>query len=96
MAVCARCTGLYVGAALAAPFVVFAAAAPLASRRARWILSLAALPTLITWTLEFTGVTPFSNLGRFVAALPLGFAAAFLVLRLFGRQESSRLKPEGA
>ena len=36
----------------------------------------AALPTAITWGLEFAGVAGFSNAVRFIAALPLGFAAA--------------------
>jgi len=79
MAVCARCTGLYVGAALAAPFGL-AAAAALASRRNRRVLLAAALPTLITWTLEFAGIAAFSNIVRFGCALPLGFAASWLVL----------------
>lgn len=79
MPVCARCTGLYVGAAIGAPIAVVTAAA-MASARARAILAVAALPTLVTWSLEFAGVVPFSNVARFVAALPLGFAAAWLVL----------------
>jgi uncharacterized membrane protein len=77
--VCARCTGLYAGAAIAAPLALFIASA-LNSSRARRIALAAALPTAITWTLEFAGVASFSNAMRFVAALPLGFAAAWLVL----------------
>jgi uncharacterized membrane protein len=76
--VCARCTGLYVGAALATPIALVATA--MASSRARWSLALAAVPTAVTWTLEFAGLAHFSNASRFVAALPLGFAAAWLVL----------------
>src|SRR6266545_3773976 len=79
MAVCARCTGLYVGAAVAVPFALLAAYA-LSTSRARRILAIAALPTLITWSLEFAGFAHFSNLTRFVAALPLGFTAGRLVL----------------
>jgi uncharacterized membrane protein len=86
--VCARCTGLYVGAAIAAPFAVTLAAA-FASSRARWILGLAALPTAITWILEVAGLVPFSNVSRFVAALPLGFAAAWLVLSTIGDDRAS-------
>ncbi len=90
MAVCARCTGLYAGAAAAVPFVLLLGAAALPSRRARWILAVAALPTLITWTFEFAGLAAFSNLSRFIAALPLGFAAAFLVLGITrGRSDSA-------
>jgi uncharacterized membrane protein len=76
--VCARCTGLYAGAALAAPIALVAAVAMTRSR-ARRLLLVAALPTAITWTLEFAHVMPFSNAARFLAALPLGFAAAWLV-----------------
>jgi uncharacterized membrane protein len=79
VAVCARCTGLYAGAAAAAPLALFMASA-LTSGRARRIAFAAALPTAITWTLEFAGAAHFSNTIRFVAALPLGFAAAWLVL----------------
>ena len=79
MAVCARCTGLYAGAAVAAPLALVAAAA-LAASRARLALLVAALPTAVTWTLEFSGLVHFSNSARFAAALPLGFAAAWLVV----------------
>ena len=79
--VCARCTGLYVGAALAVPFALRGARA-VSGRRAQFILAWAALPTALTWTLEFAGVYPFSNAIRFAAALPLGCAAAWLVLRV--------------
>ncbi len=81
--VCARCTGLYLGAALAIPLPLVTATT-LASRQNRRILVVAALPTLITWTLEFTGLVPFSNVVRFVAALPLGFAAAWMVFAAIG------------
>jgi hypothetical protein len=47
------------------------------------VLGLAAMPTVITWTVEFAGLAHFSNTARFTAALPLGFAAAWLVLGLF-------------
>jgi len=78
-AVCARCTGLYFGAALSVPFAI-AVGRALESERARWRLGLAALPTALTWSLEFGGIVPFSNLSRFVAALPLGAVAAWLVV----------------
>lgn len=77
--VCARCTGLYVGAAVAAPIALIAATSA-AVRRARGVLLAAALPTLVTWTLEAAHLAPFSNVARFGAAVPLGFVAAWLVL----------------
>lgn len=79
MPVCARCTGLYVSAAAAVPLAVLFAV-PLTARRARLMLLLAALPTALTWGLEYIGVMPFSNATRALAALPLGFAAAWLVV----------------
>ena len=79
MPVCARCTGLYLGAAIAGPLALLAAM-PLASGRARRLLVAAAVPTALTWTLEVAGLAPMSNAWRFAAALPLGFAAAWLVL----------------
>jgi uncharacterized membrane protein len=77
--VCARCTGLYIGAAAAAPMAAIAAAAATVTR-ARWIFAVAAMPTLVTWTTEFAGFAHFSNAARFACALPLGFVAAWLVL----------------
>jgi uncharacterized membrane protein len=87
LAVCARCTGLYVGAALAVPFAI-GLAVPLPGSRARWLLSLAAIPTALTWSLEVARVLPFSNLSRFVAALPLGFAAVWLVFSVVTHRSS--------
>jgi uncharacterized membrane protein len=79
MPVCARCTGLYVSAAGAVPLALLVAV-PLTARRARLVLAAAALPTAVTWLLEYAGVMPFSNMARAIAALPLGFAAAWLVI----------------
>ena len=79
MPVCARCTGLYASAALAAPLALFLAAG-LSGRRARYLVAAAALPTLITWGLEMAGLAHPPNIVRAVAALPLGFAAAWLVI----------------
>ena len=79
LAVCARCIGLYAGSALAAPLALIAASS-VAGARARRIAIAAAAPTAMTWGLEFAGVAAVSNLARFIAALPLGFAASWLVL----------------
>jgi len=78
MPVCGRCTGLYAGAALAAPLALFLAAG--ASGRARSIALATAVPTLTTWGLEMAGLAHPSNSVRAIAALPLGFAAAWLVI----------------
>ena len=81
--VCARCSGLY----LAAPFGACAAALTLRRRRASrtdravgWLL-VAAVPTAITFGLEFLGLAAPSNLVRALAALPLGAMLAVVLVR---------------
>jgi len=88
--VCARCFGLYVGAALGS---VAAAAAssrrflervllPGLSHRGAWLLTAAAAtPTAITFGLEWGLGWPVSNATRAVAAVPLGFTVALVVVR---------------
>lgn len=83
MPVCARCTGLYAGAAIAGPLALFLSAG-LSSRRARLTVALAALPTVITWGIEFAGLAHPSTSVRAIAALPLGFTVAWLVLATLG------------
>ena len=85
LAVCARCTGLYFGTAMAAPLALIAVSS-LTGSRARRIAIVAAAPTALTWILEFGGVAAFSNVARFIAALPLGFAAAWLVLGVLAEE----------
>ena len=79
MPVCARCSGLYAGAAVAGPLAL-AIAAGCSTRNARRLAAVAALPTLVTWGLEMAGFAHPSNTLRLTAALPLGFAAAWLVI----------------
>jgi uncharacterized membrane protein len=87
VAVCARCSGLYLGAGLTAP-VGLALAVPVSAMRARWLLGLAAIPTGVTWTLEFVVGMPFSNSARAIAALPLGCVAAWLVFATLAHRPS--------
>jgi uncharacterized membrane protein len=85
MPVCARCSALYLAGAAGALLAwapprrpkreVRSGSVPVVSRR---VLLLAALPTAITFGLEFAGVMPFSNMARAVAAVPLGAAAGWL------------------
>jgi uncharacterized membrane protein len=75
--VCARCTGIYVGAALAA--AASSVVPTLRDAAARRMLVLAALPTLATLIYEWTtGVMP-ANWIRALAGLPLGAAIAVIV-----------------
>jgi uncharacterized membrane protein len=80
--VCARCIGIYVGAA-------FGSAAALSGRirmhatssSARMLLFLGAVPTVITWACEWTGLWQGSNIARATAGLPLGVVVAFVVVQ---------------
>jgi uncharacterized membrane protein len=77
--VCARCSGLYLGAPLGA-----ALGLTLVTRRRRstWfpLLLIAAAPTAITWGLEAAAMLPIGKALRMVAALPLGAAVVVVLL----------------
>jgi uncharacterized membrane protein len=81
--VCARCLGLYA----AAPAGATLALALRAARRAAappanvFLLGVAAIPTLVTWTAERLLAQPMTNGMRFAAALPLGAAVAWVIVR---------------
>jgi hypothetical protein len=86
--VCARCLGIYGGAAVGS--VTGAAAVGRrvlawwrqpATRSVNWTATaIAAGPTLATFVLEWGFGWPIGNALRAVAALPLGFAVAFVVV----------------
>lgn len=83
--VCARCTGIYIGAALAAALFV-ARFARVGSRRnlariaPRSILLAACVPVALTLAFEWTtGITP-SNVVRALSGAPLGAAIAWLIV----------------
>ena len=84
--VCARCFGLYAGAALgsAAGAVAFGRrliAGWRWSSTTHWIGTVvAAIPTLVTLTLEWGLGWQVSNGARATAAVPLGYAVAFVVV----------------
>ena len=86
--VCARCFGLYGGAAVGSAVGVagfarrWLAGRPLLWRQStKWAATgVAAIPTLATFALEWGFGWPFSNAVRAIAALPLGFAVALVVV----------------
>jgi uncharacterized membrane protein len=84
LAVCARCTGLYVSALAGGLFALVLGAASMSASRARVWLGVAAMPTLLTVGLELAGWAHPSNTTRMVSALPLGAAAAWLVIGIVG------------
>jgi uncharacterized membrane protein len=79
--VCARCSGLYFGAACGAWF-------GFAARMRRWgsgreiaiVLVVASLPTAVTWIAEWAFGVPVANVTRAFAGLPLGAAIAATVV----------------
>jgi uncharacterized membrane protein len=84
--VCARCSGIYLGAAAGAWL-----GALVALRRwtrdagVRAMLAFASLPTALTWIAERAFDVPMTNTLRFVAALPLGLAIAAVVVATASR-----------
>jgi hypothetical protein len=94
MAVCARCTGIYAGAAAVAAALIREArgsGATLAARAsrgpasraggARLVMLVAVLPTIATLAYEWTtGLTP-ANWIRATAGVPMGAAVSWLVVR---------------
>src|SRR2546427_6668106 len=74
--VCARCTGIYFGGAVAAMTTLASRAAP----HVRRILLLAALPTAATLIYEWTTAQMPANAIRALAGLPLGAAVAWVVM----------------
>jgi uncharacterized membrane protein len=91
MPVCARCSGLYLSAAVGT-LLAWRSRRPIAHRPGA-VLLVAALPTAITFTLEIAGLMPFSNMARAIAALPLGAVSGWLFVRMLvdGLSYDSRL-----
>jgi uncharacterized membrane protein len=84
MPVCARCAGIYAGAAVAA-IVVWSRAIPRSSRFDRGAgraLLVAALPTAVTVAYEWTSGQAPGNWTRLVSGVPLGAAVAWVLLRV--------------
>ena len=84
--VCARCFGIYAGAAagaVAATLSRFVPGPDPATGRHRGLtpMAIAAVPTIVTLALEWAGLWSPSNVTRALAAVPLGMAIAFIAVR---------------
>jgi uncharacterized membrane protein len=81
--VCARCTGIYLGAAVAAvigSMGYFDAARASPARAFRLAIFIAALPTLLTLMYEWTTGHMPANWVRAVSGLPLGAVVAWVLV----------------
>ncbi len=83
--VCARCLGIYVGAAAGAAVVWMRSGAalnilPAASATRRWLAVGIAAPTVVTVALEAAGMWYPSNVTRAVAGFPVGGFVALVVV----------------
>ena len=84
LAVCARCTGIYLGACAAAILAPMPAStlAPWIESRARvaWLIGAAALPTLVTVAAEWAGWWQPSAITRAFTGAVLGVTGAIVVM----------------
>jgi uncharacterized membrane protein len=82
--VCARCFGLYLSGAVG---LVAASRRrrSLSPATSRVLLALAAMPIAITVALEWLGLIHTTNVVRMLTGLPLGFAAAVVIVRSLSR-----------
>jgi uncharacterized membrane protein len=87
--VCARCTGLYLSAPVGA-LVALAGRRRVKARAPTW-LAAAAVPTIVTLVVEWTGLVDPGNVVRAVTALPLGAAIAFVIVRAAGPRGIDRI-----
>jgi len=80
--VCARCAGIYAGAAIGSLLMLSASVRDqLLHFSPRTLLLVGALPTLITIMIEWSGAWAGANDARGAAGVPLGLAVAFVVAR---------------
>jgi uncharacterized membrane protein len=77
--VCARCLGIYAGAACGTLITLSRVVQGSDPGTARRVVAVAALPTLVTVAAEWAGTWPTSNAVRFAAGVPLGLAVAMVV-----------------
>jgi uncharacterized membrane protein len=79
MPVCARCTGIYVGGAIAAAVALAVERRRIARRRA-WPFAVGLLPSAVTLAYEWSTGEATGNLTRAIAGAPAGaIVAAFVV-----------------
>ncbi len=81
--VCARCTGIYAGAALVCGAYLAGLWRPAARTSRTWrrgALLAGCVPTVVTVVIEWGGFAEMSSVDRAAAGLPLGIAAAAVMM----------------
>ena len=84
--VCARCTGLYLGAAMGMVALGAAPSISISFSRARRLLIVTAIPTVLTLATAWLGVWDPPNAVRASLALPLGFSVGAVVMAVLARR----------
>ena len=82
--VCARCFGLYLSGAVGL-VVASRRRGSISGATSRLLLAMAALPIAATVALEWLGLIHTTNIVRMLTGLPLGFAAAVVIVRSLAR-----------
>ena len=82
--VCARCFGLYLSGAVGL-VVASRRRGSIAAATSRLVLVVGALPIAVTVALEWLGLIHTTNIVRMLTGLPLGFAAAVVIVRSLAR-----------
>ena len=82
--VCARCFGLYLSGAVGL-LVASRRRGSISGATSRLLLAMAALPIAVTVALEWLGLIHTTNIVRMLTGLPLGFAAAVVIVRSLAR-----------
>ncbi|HEU4794259.1 MAG TPA: DUF2085 domain-containing protein [Pyrinomonadaceae bacterium] len=80
LAICSRCTGIYAGFAFTLLFYPLIRSLRTTSLPARKWLVLAAIPTLVDFSLTFFGIWENTHTSRLLTGLLLGSAAVFYVM----------------
>jgi uncharacterized membrane protein len=91
--VCARCLGIYVGAAIGAAGAAMHGPRSGAPRHRLRITALAMAPTLVTVLLEWAGVWRPSNVTRALAGVPLGAVVTLVVAGALATVHYGRCAP---
>ena len=82
--VCARCFGLYLSGAVGL-VVASRRRGSMSAATSRLLLVVGALPIAVTVALEWLGLIHTTNVVRMLTGLPLGFAAAVVIVRSLAR-----------